>query len=113
MRKAGMPGAKERPMIAPAQLVNLSLYSRAYEGFMVIGWPDGLQYPADAASIDADERNGPITGWRSYRILQAFYIGTKTSEGMRQLLKFHKVDLGMCIPFPVYFVFWLLMLYQS
>ena len=90
-----MPQAKERPMIAPAQLVNLSLYSRKYETFMVTGWPDQLQYPVDAASLWPEKSQGSIKAWHSYVILQAFYIGTKSAEGTLHLLKFKQLQWGV------------------
>ena len=78
MRKPGAPGAKERPIIAPSRLVNLSLYSRNYEDFMVTGWPDNLDYPADAQSLQPDNSSEPMKMWYPYQILKAFYIGTKS-----------------------------------
>jgi len=93
VRKAGMPAVKERATISAAQLVNLSLYSRKYEGFMVTGWPDDLLYPRDAASLWPDKTGGPIKSWYPYRILLAFYVGTESEEGQLRLLKFQQLHL--------------------
>jgi hypothetical protein len=96
VRNTEIPGAKERPVIAPAQLINLSLYSRKYAGFMVIGWPDNLRYPPDATHLWPDKSGGPIKTWYPYLILQAFYIGTKSGEGEQCLLKFLRVNWCTC-----------------
>jgi hypothetical protein len=96
VRKAGVPAAKQRPTISPARLVNLSLYSRKYDGFMVTGWPDDLKYPTNATSLWPDRSTGSIKAWYPYMILQAFYIGTKSREGQFRLLKFQQLQWREC-----------------
>lgn len=79
-----------RPTIAAARIVDLSLYSRNYEDFMVTGWPDDVPYPVDAKSLQPDKAMGSIKAWDAYKILNAFYVGTKL-ENHRHRLKFQKI----------------------
>jgi hypothetical protein len=88
---ARRPGELERPTIMPGQLAALSLYSPAYQGFMLSGWPAHLQYPSQAKSLAPEPEGVPLSKSYPYAILEAFCVGTM-SEGKRVLMKFQPVD---------------------
>ena len=79
---------------------------------MVTGWPDDLQYPADATSLWPDKSDGSIKAWHPYRILEAFYIGTKSAEGKLRLLRFQQLQWCM-YSLPIYLPCMALISYQS
>jgi hypothetical protein len=54
------PGELEHPTIAPGQLANLSLYSKDYKGFKLVGWPSGMTYPAEAKYIGPLSEEGAL-----------------------------------------------------
>jgi hypothetical protein len=84
-------GELERPTITPGQLAALSLYSPAYQGFVLSGWPADLQYPSQAKSLAPELEGVPLSQSYPYAILQAFCVGTM-SEGKCVLMRFQPVD---------------------
>lgn len=83
-----------RPVVAPSKLVNLSLYSKDYNGFILAGWPAGVPYPSDAKALAPVGETGPMTGWVSYKILAAFCIGSLKNNGKRRLMSFVELEWG-------------------
>ena len=81
-----------RPVIAPGRLADLSLYSKDYNGFMLVGWPAGVPYPLEAKTLGPMGETGPMTDWFSYKILAAFCIGSLRDDGKRRLMRFCEVE---------------------
>jgi hypothetical protein len=98
MRKTPLqPQEKERSTIAPAQLAHLALYSPAYSGFTLVGWPADVAYPNDAKSLTPRSVEKNIQDWDAFHILQAFCAGSAygAKPGTKKwchLLKFKAIE---------------------